>query len=364
MSADRDQPAPFRLVVMPGEGVGPEVTAEGLRIFTAAARVFGVRAKIETFDVGEETLARTGRPWPIEAEAACDAARASGHGAILFGSVVDEPIGILRKQYDLFANLRPIRTSERLIGMSPLRPERASGVDMLIVRELVGDVYYGEAREGVDADGAWATQEMRYHERDVRRIVRVGLHHASRRRNKLVVVHKGNVIKGIFGMWLRILAEEARAYPGVETRDILVDNMAMQCVLRPREFDVVLCSNMFGDILSDIGAGLVGSLGLLPSASRDESGFALYEPVGGTAPDIAGRDIANPIASILSVALLWRYSLDNDAAARAIEKATEDVLASHRTADIMEPGTERVSTRRMGELIERRLIETTPRDRT
>lgn len=348
---------PFQILVMPGEGIGPEITAEGVRVLQAVADRFALDVAIRCFDVGLDAYHRTGSHLPDDARRACDEGREHGRAAILFGAVSDEPIGILRKDYDLFANLRPIRLLSPLVGASPLGRGRARGIDMLIVRELVGDVYYGDASEGVGPHGRWASQAMYYDETQVRRIVHVALAEAARRRHRLTLVHKGNVVRGVFAIWSSVLEEARRAFPGIACDEMLVDNMAMQMVLRPADFDVLLCPNLFGDILSDLGAGLVGSIGLVPSASVAEGGFALYEPIGGTAPDLAGMNRANPIASILSVAMMCRSSLGRDDAARAIEDAVVRVLRRHRTADVLEPGTTLVSTSEMGQLVARGIAE-------
>ena len=345
-----------KLVVLPGEGIGPEVTAEGVRIAQTIQTLFELPLQIDIYEVGEMARQKTGSVFPIDAATACDQASKSSQGAILFGAVSDEPIGILRKKYDLFANLRPLRILKPLIPVSPLKQQLAESIDMLVVRELVSDIYYGESNSGRTQDGRWATQQMFYAENEVRRIVRVALDCAQSRRKDLVLVHKGNVIKEIFAIWRDVLLDEASAFPEVRCREILVDTMAMQMVRQPFDFDVILCSNLFGDILSDLGAGLLGSLGLLPSVSRNEEGFALYEPVAGTAPDIAGRNVANPVASILSVALWCQYTLHNEAAARLIERSVEDTLITYRTADILEAGCEQVSTQEMGELISQKMI--------
>jgi 3-isopropylmalate dehydrogenase len=348
-----------KLVVLPGEGSGPEVTVEGVRIAQTVQTLFEIPLQIETYEVGEIAMQKTGSVFPADAVAACDQASKSSQGAILFGAVSDEPIGILRKKYDLFANLRPLRILKPLIPISPLKQQLAESIDMLIVRELVSDVYYGESNSGRTQEGRWASQQMFYSETEVRRIVRVALECAQSRRKDLVLVHKGNVIKEIFAIWRDVLSTESCAFPEVRCREILVDTMAMQMVRQPFDFDVILCSNLFGDILSDLGAGVLGSLGLLPSASRNEDGFALYEPVGGTAPDIAGRNVANPVASILSVALWCRYTLHNETAAQLIERAVEDVLVTHRTPDILAAGCELVSTQEMGKLVSQKMIELT-----
>lgn len=349
------------LVVLPGEGIGPEVTAEGLAVARLVAEVVGFPLAVETHEVGEVALKLAGNVFPANVESACDRAAAHPRGAILFGAVSDEPIGILRKKYDLFANLRPIRMWPVLLSSSPLKPSVSGAIDLVIVRELVSDVYYGEARAGVDARGAWASQEMFYAEPEVRRITRVALALAQERRGRLVLVHKGNVIKDVFAIWSRVLREEQARHPAVACSEALVDNMAMQMVLRPAAFDVVLCSNLFGDILSDLGAGLLGSLGLLPSVSFNERGFGLYEPVSGTAPDIAGQGIANPLASILSVAMWCRHTLKLPGAAGWIEDAAQHVLASYRTADLALDGRKLVGTLDMGAALRARLRATAQR---
>ena len=339
------------VLVMAGEGIGPEITREGEKVVSAAAERFALNVSMIPFEVGLPAIARTGRPLPGEAEAVCDRlARGSG-GAILFGAVSDEPIGILRKNYDLFANLRPIRVMPALVDASPLKRDRAEGVDLLIVRELASGIYYGEPRAGRGEHGRWASQDACYSEHEIRRIVRVALEAAQTRRRHLTYVHKGNVIKGVFGLWADVLAEEAARFPEVKVDDYHVDNMAMQLVLRPRDFDVVLCSNLFGDILSDLGGGVVGSVGLLPSASFNAAGFALYESVGGTAPDIAGTNRANPISTILSAALMLRHTLRCEAAAQHVERAVEAVVRYARTADIWTQGTELVPCSVFGDLV-------------
>ena len=339
------------VLAMGGEGIGPEITREGVKALAAAAERFGLAVEVTPVEVGLPAIERTGRPLPADAEAACDRLARGGDGAILFGAVSDEPIGTLRKQYDLFANLRPIRVMPALVDASPLRPDRVAGVDLLIVRELASGIYYGEAREGRGEDGRWASQEAYYSEREIRRIVRVALEAAQGRRRHLTYVHKGNVIKGVFGLWAEVVAAEAARFPEVRVDDLFVDNMAMQLVLRPRDFDVLVCSNLFGDVLSDLGGGIVGSVGLLPSASFNASGFALYESVGGTAPDIAGQDRANPISTILSAALLLRHSVRCEAAARHVERAVETVVRHARTSDIWATGTELVSCSTFGNLV-------------
>jgi 3-isopropylmalate dehydrogenase len=337
----------YPVVVLGGEGIGPEVCATTVPILRRAGELFGVDLTIESFEVGVTMLEKVGTSFPKEAEAAVDAAQEAG-GAILFGAVSDEPIGILRKQYDLFANLRPIRTHAALAARSPLK---RSAIDMLVVRELVSGIYYGPVEQGAGPDGRWASQALRYSEGEVRRIARVAFEQARMRRRKVTYVHKGNVIKEVFQLWREIVDEVHASFADVELEDILVDNMAMQMVLRPETFDVVLAENLFGDILSDLGAGIVGSIGMLPSASMNARGFGLFESIGGTAPAIAGKGIANPCSTILSAAMMCRNTFKSEPAALAIERAVDAVLERHRTADVMADGCELVSTTRMGELV-------------
>ncbi|HEU5323129.1 MAG TPA: 3-isopropylmalate dehydrogenase [Methylomirabilota bacterium] len=340
---------PCVVIAMPGEGVGPEVTAVAVDVLRTLADLFDVPVTVQPVEVGEPAWRRTGRHLPADAEQACRAAEASGRGAILFGAVADEPIGTLRKQFDLFANLRPVRVWPALVEASPVRAEVARDVDLLIVRELVSGVYYGRRQAGTDAGGRWASQAMYYGESEIRRIARVAFEQARSRRRHLTLVHKANAIPGVYGLWQDVVGDVAAGYPDVAVETQLVDSMAAQLVLRPRTFDVILASNLFGDILSDLGGGLAGSIGLLPSASLNAKGFALYEPVGGTAPDIAGKNVANPLGAVLSVALLCRHTLGQPAAATLLERAVDTVLARHRTADVWRPGLTRVSTTEMGE---------------
>lgn len=351
-----DASSEYRVLAMGGDGIGPEIVAAGVHVLHSVIRAFDLPVTVTEYEVGESAFARTGSHLPDEARAACDALSESGRGAVLFGACETDPIGILRSRYDLFANLRPIQLRAETADVSPLRQSRRGDVDLLevdllIVRELVGGLYWGAERKGSGSRGRWASQELYYDEESVRRIVRVGLEQAARRRRRLTLVHKANVIPDVFAIWFDVLAEEKARSPEVHCEDMLVDNMAMQLVLRPGDFDVLLCSNLFGDILSDLGAGLVGSIGLLPSASLNENNFALYESVGGTAPTIAGQDVANPISTILSVALLCRHTLGDIRAAEAVETAVSRALERCRTADIHVPGYERVSTTEMAHAV-------------
>lgn len=346
-----DSTTDYHVLLMPGEGIGPEIVAEGERVLRAVAQRYQIPVTLSTHRVGEEQFHLSGRYLSEETQALCDTLQTNPKAAILFGAVADEPIGILRKDYDLFANLRPIRSFPATADVSPLRSAAHRDIDIYIVRELVSGIYYGEMRQGQDAHGRWAGQEMYYHESEIRRIVQKALAIARQRRQRLHLVHKGNVVKEVFGIWLDVLHAEAKHYPDVHCQDILIDNMAMQMVLQPQNFDVVLACNTFGDILSDLGAGIIGSIGLLPSASINEYGFGLYESVGGTAPDIAGQQKANPISTILSVAMLCRHTFQHEAAAQTVEQAVNTALNECRTPDLAADGYVTVTTSGMGERI-------------
>lgn len=327
------------VLVLPGEGIGPEVVGAARHVLEHVLDRAGLGATIREHAVGLPAYERTGQWLPDAVRDELDQVAATPRGAVLFGATADEPIGELRSRYDLFANLRPARPLRALRDVSPLRPERLDGVDLLIVRELVSDVYYGRRRTGIDAGQRWAGQEMYYREDEIRRIVRCALRHAGARRGRLTLVHKANAIPDVFGLWLEVLAEEAPAHPDVEVQDMYADTMAMQMVLRPADFDVIVTSNLLGDVLSEITGAVCGSLGLLPSATLSPTGFALYEPVGGTAPDIAGTGRANPLGTIGSVELMLRHTFDAPRWADVLAGAVERAVESWRTCDIAGPGS-------------------------
>jgi 3-isopropylmalate dehydrogenase len=341
---------PFTVIVLPGDGIGPEVTSEGVRVLTAADEIFGLGITLRQFEVGERLFDSTGVYMEQDALDACDRGQAESNAAILFGAVPFEPIGMLRERYDLFANLRPVRAHPSLSAVSPLKPELIDGLDLLIVRELTSDVYYGKSRQGHDGDGigAWASQEMYYNEYQVARVAKVAFEQARARRRRLTFAHKANAICEVFGLWWDVLNPMRLDYPDVEFDDLYVDNMAAQLCMRPADFDVILAPNLFGDILSDLAGGLLGSLGLLPSASLNAVGFGLYEPVSGTAPTIAGRGIANPIGSILSAAMLCEHALGRKDARDLIEDAVRATVPTRRTKDIAKSGAFFASTSELG----------------
>ena len=351
----------FKIAVLPGDGIGPEIIAQAVRVLHA----LDLDIKIEQAPVGGEAYDGHGDRLP---EATLALAKSSH--AILFGSVGDwkydklarelrpeQAILGLRKALGLFANLRPAILYPELANASSLKPEIVSGLDILILRELTGDIYFGQprgvrtasdgpfegAREGFDT--------MRYAEPEIRRIAHLGFQSAQKRSHKLCSVDKANVLE-TSQFWRDIVIDVAKEYPDVELSHMYVDNAAMQLVRAPREFDVIVTGNLFGDILSDEAAMLTGSIGMLPSASLNDSGQGLYEPSHGSAPDIAGQGLANPLATILSAAMMLRYSLNEDGAAVRIESAVRQVLSQGlRTADIFEPGMTKVGTTEMGDAV-------------
>lgn len=349
------------IAVLPGDGIGPEIMAQATRVLKALE----LPLELETAPVGGAAYDLHGHPLPA---ATLDLAKRAK--AVLFGAVGDwkydklprehrpeQAILGLRKALGLFANLRPAILYPELANASSLKPEIVSGLDILILRELTGDIYFGQPRGvRVAEDGPFKGERegfdtMRYAESEIRRIVHVGFQTAMKRKRKLCSVDKANVLE-TSQLWRDLVIDIAKEYPDVELSHMYVDNAAMQLVRAPREFDVIVTGNLFGDILSDEAAMLTGSIGMLPSASLNESGQGLYEPSHGSAPDIAGKGIANPLATILSAAMLLRYSLDEEASAVRIEKAVRKVLADGlRTADIFEVGTRKVSTSEMGDAV-------------
>ena len=344
----------WQIAVLGGDGIGPEVTEAALHVLRAAAARFGHEFTPNVHDVGFAAYERSGHPLPPETLAAC-----RGADAVLLGAVGDPrsegvPIELrpeaalltLRKEMGCYANLRPVRLLPALASASPLRPEVVDGTDLLIVRELAGGLYYGEPRGPLD-DGRAAVDTMTYHQDEVVRIARVAFQAAQGRKKSVLSVDKANVLHSS-RLWRRVVDEIAKEYPDVECDHMLVDRAAMELVLNPSSFDVVLTANLFGDVLSDEAAAVVGSIGLLASASIG-SGGGIFEPVHGSAPDIAGTGTANPLAMILSAALLLRhvYSLDQEAAAieNAVERVLEDGL---RTMDLAPKGGDTVGTTEMG----------------
>jgi 3-isopropylmalate dehydrogenase len=348
----------MRIAVLPGDGIGPEIVAQAVKVLKALA-LPGLEP--EEAPVGGAGFDVAGDPLP-----APTLALATTADAILFGAVggprydqlprakrPEQALLRLRKELGLFANLRPATIYPELAGASTLKPEVVAGLDLLILRELTGDIYFGQprgirTRENGEREGF---DTMRYSESEIRRIAHAGFRAAQKRRRKLCSVDKANVLE-TSQLWREVVSEVAKAYPDVELSHMYVDNAAMQLLRAPTQFDVIVTGNMFGDILSDEASMLTGSIGMLPSASLDERGKGLYEPIHGSAPDIAGTDVANPLATILSAAMMLRYSLDQDGAAQRIESAVRKVLAGGlRTADIHARGTTCVGTTAMGDAV-------------
>ncbi len=347
----------WQIAVLGGDGIGPEVADASLDVLRVTAERFGHELVTDTQDVGYAAYESSGHPLPPATLAACHAADAVLLGAVGDPRSVDVPVELrpeagllgLRKEMGCYANLRPVRLLPALASASPLRPEVVAGTDMVIVRELAGGLYYSEPRGPLD-DGRAAVDTMKYHEDEVARITRMAFETARGRREKVLSVDKANVLHSS-RLWHRVVDEIAEEYPDVELDHMLVDRAAMELVLNPSMFDVVLTPNLFGDILSDEAAAVVGSIGLLASASIG-SGGGIFEPVHGSAPDIAGTGVANPLAMILSAALMLRhaYALEDEPA--AIESAVEQVLASGlRTADLAREGEAAVGTTEVGAAI-------------
>ena len=346
----------MKVAVLPGDGIGPEIIAQALRVL----KKLELGLEFQEAPVGGTAYAAQGDPLPEKTLSLAKSA-----DAVLFGAVGDpkydtlprakrpeQAILGLRKGLGLFANLRPAMVHPELAAASSLRAELVSGLDVLIVRELTGDIYFGQPKgireKGGEREGF---DTMLYSESEIRRIARVGFEAARKRSKKLCSVDKANVLE-TSQLWREVLTQEAKAFPDVELSHMYVDNCAMQLVRNPKQFDVIVTGNMFGDILSDEASMLTGSIGMLPSASLDDKGKGLYEPIHGTAPDIAGKGVANPLATILSAAMLLRYSLKDEKNARRIEGAVTKALREGlRTADIHTAGTRKVGTAEMGDAV-------------
>jgi len=350
-----------KIAILPGDGIGTEIVAQAERVLAA----LDLRIESERALVGGAAYEAHGHPLPEATLALAQAA-----DAVLFGAVGDwkydtlaralrpeQAILGLRKSLGLFANFRPAICYPELTSASSLKPELVAGLDILIIRELTGDIYFGQPRgRRISPDGAFAGADeafdtMRYTRPEIERIAHVAFRAARQRSKRLTSVDKANVLE-TFQFWKDVVTEVHAQYPDVALDHMYVDNAAMQLVRAPKKFDVVVTGNMFGDILSDEAAMLTGSIGMLPSASLDANGKGLYEPSHGSAPDIAGKDLANPLATILSVAMMLRFSLHQPEAAARIERAVQAALAAGlRTADIWSEGTTKVGTRAMGDAV-------------
>nr|MBV6631129.1 3-isopropylmalate dehydrogenase [Oceanococcus sp. HetDA_MAG_MS8] len=347
-----------KLLLLPGDGIGPEIVAQAERVLALLNELSDWQCEWEHARVGGAAYDVDGDPFPEETERLCHAA-----DAILFGAVggpqYDElpraqrpESGLLRMRasLDLFANLRPAQAFAELAAASSLKPELVAGLDILIVRELTGGIYFGQPRAQEDQPRR-AFNTMVYTAEEIERIARAGFEAARRRQGRLCSVDKANVLE-VSQLWRDVVTELSADYPDVSLSHMYVDNAAMQLVRQPKQFDVLVTGNLFGDILSDLAAMLTGSIGMLPSASLNSGGRGLYEPVHGSAPDIAGQDRANPLAMLLSLAMALRHSLNRADLAKQLEQAITDVLASGvRTADIAGAGETPVGTQAMGDAV-------------
>jgi 3-isopropylmalate dehydrogenase len=347
----------MKIAVLPGDGIGPEITAQAVRVINA----LGLGITMETALVGGAGFDAAGDPLPQATLEVCERS-----DAILFGAVggpqydalpraqrPEQGLLRLRKHFDLYANLRPALVYPELAHASSLRPELVENLDLLIIRELTGDIYFGQPR-GVRVNEAGEREgfdTMRYTEPEIRRIAITAFEASRKRQRRVCSVDKANVLETT-QFWRDVVIDVHKAYPDVELTHMYVDNAAMQLVRNPKQFDVMVTGNMFGDILSDEASMLTGSIGMLPSASINAKGFGMYEPIHGSAPDIAGKGVANPLATILSAAMLLRHSLNQEDAARRIEAAVRKVLSQGlRTADITEAGCKQVGTVAMGDAV-------------
>jgi 3-isopropylmalate dehydrogenase len=350
----------MKVAVLPGDGIGQEIIMQALRVLEK----LGLKIEFQQAPVGGTAYDAAGDPLPPATLAIAKEA-----DAVLFGAVGDprydslprakrpeQAILGLRKALGLFANFRPARVYPELAAASSLKPEVVAGLDILIVRELTGDIYFGQPK-GIRAKGAEREgfDTMLYSEGEIRRVARVAFEAARKRSKKVCSVDKANVLE-TSQLWREVVTQESKQFSDVELTHMYVDNCAMQLVKNPKQFDVIVTGNMFGDILSDEASMMTGSIGMLPSASLDERGKGLYEPIHGTAPDIAGKGVANPLATILSAAMMLRYSLAQPAAAEHVERAVKRVLGEgFRTADIYTAGMKKVGTREMGDAVVARL---------
>ncbi len=338
-----------KIVLLPGDGIGPEIMRAAVRVLKECAKEFGLEFEFAEFPFGGCAIDATGEPLPGETLAACRAA-----DAILLGAVggpkwdavplakrPESGLLALRKTLQLYINLRPIDLRAPLYGLSPLKADRASGVHIDFVRELAGDIYFGEHRVGPDPSGERATDEAVYTTGEVERVAKYAFARAESRKGRLVSIDKSNVLT-TSQLWRRTVTRMGADHPHVKLEHLYVDNAAMQLVLAPAQFDVILTSNMFGDILTDLGAALAGSIGLIPSMSCGP-GPSVYEPIHGSAPTLAGKDVANPVGMILSAAMMLRESFGLKREAESIESAVDRIFASGiRTPDTVEPGTSKV----------------------
>ena len=347
-----------RVLILPGDFVGPEVTAQALKILLAAADMAGIELETEEASIGGGAYEEFGSPLPehtLEAARRADAILLGAVGgpqwdALPMDSKPEKGLLRLREELDLYANLRPARIYGDLVDASSLKKEIVEGTDLMVIRELTGGIYFGKPRGIVGSEGRrTARNTMVYSESEIERIVRVGFDIASKRGKRLCSVDKSNVLE-VSVLWRDVARRVSQDFPQIALEHLYVDNAAMQLVRDPKQFDTIVTGNLFGDILSDVAAMLTGSIGMLPSASLGEN-HALYEPVHGSAPDIAGKDVANPLAAILSIGMMFRYTFDRADIEDAIVSAVTEVLSTHRTPDIHTGKTRLAGCSEMGELV-------------
>jgi 3-isopropylmalate dehydrogenase len=317
----------YSLAVLPGEGIGLEVVPATLTILRQVALKHDFQLQVNYGEIGQTAFEQYGAYFPEITAQICSQA-----DGILFGAVSKGGLLELRKQFDFFVNLRPVKTFPSLIHNSSLKSNYLSGVDILFVRELVSGIYFGASGRGENKQGSYGYHTMEYYDWQIKRVANVALDQALKRRGLLTVAHKENALPHL--PWTKLTLEVAQAYPTVTVEPMLVDNLAMQLVINPQHFDVILAGNLFGDILSDLGGALVGSVGLLGSASLNESGFGLYEPIHGTAPDLVGKDQANPLGTLASAMMMLEQWGEYDAV-KSLQQAWNNILAQgYRTSDL------------------------------
>jgi 3-isopropylmalate dehydrogenase len=350
-----------KILILPGDGIGKEIVAEAVKVLDVLKTDFALDIEVEYGDIGGAAYDAAGHPYPEDTKK-----KAKTADAVLLGAVggyeyeelprelrPERGLLAIRADLDLFSNLRPAILNETLADASSLRPEVVAGLDIMIVRELTGGIYFGQPRaiETDDSGERFAYNTMVYKESEIERIAHSAFKIAMQRGKRLCSVDKANVLE-VSELWREVVERVAKEYPDVELSHMYVDNAAMQLVKEPKQFDVMVTGNLFGDILSDAAAMLTGSIGMLPSASLNASGMGMYEPIHGSAPDIAGQNIANPLATVMSVSMMLRYSLDNAELADKIDTAVEKVLdQGYRTADIFVEGMQLVGTDAMGDAV-------------
>lgn len=354
--------AEFNIALIPGDGIGPEIVAGAVTVLDAVSKKFGVKFNYDEVYMGGCAIDKYGEPLPKETVDKCLASDSVLLGAVGGPKWDSVPANLrpetgllgIRKALGLYSNLRPSILKKQLAAASPLKAEKLTdGLDIMVVRELTGGIYFGKKTKA--DDGSWASDEEKYSVEEVLRIGKIAFETAMLRKKKLVSVDKANVLESS-RLWRATMNELSKEYPEVELSHMYVDNAAMQLAINPAQFDVIVTSNIFGDILSDLSSAIAGSIGMLPSASLGATKLGMYEPIHGSAPDIAGMDIANPIATIVSAAMMLRMSFGLIKEADAIEAAVDKVLSEgYRTADIMSEGMKKIGTKEMAALIAERL---------